>query len=218
MKEIRTLLLLGGTWHDFDGFSEFVQTILKPLGCRIECTRELDRLNSLEEEGVDLVVKYTCFSETLENGALAPVRFTDAHAGPLVRWVAGGGAFLPVHCATVSCQSSPLLRGLIGGTFLGHPPAFDVAVRPMATSHPVTAGVGMFCGRDELYIHDMEPGVAAHMVAVDRGVAHPMVWTRSEGRGRIGYVAPGHDGQVWNLPPYRLLLAQTASWVLGSKS
>ena len=88
----------------------------------------------------------------------------------------------------------------------------------MATSHPVTAGVGMFCGRDELYIHDMEPGVAAHMVAVDRGVAHPMVWTRSEGRGRIGYVVPGHDGQVWNLPPYRVLLAQTASWVLGSKS
>jgi len=27
-----------------------------------------------------------------------------------------------------------------------------------------------------------------------------------------------HDGQVWNLPPYRLLLAQAASWVLGSKS
>ena len=212
MKEIRTLILLGGTWHNFDGFAEFARTQLESLGCRIECTRDLDRLNALT--GFDLVVKYTCFSATLEDGKPAPVRFTDVHAEPLAQWVAAGGALLGVHSATVAAQSSPRLRRLFGGSFVNHPPAFDVTVHPMAAKHPVTADVGVFSGRDEFYIHEMEPDVAVHMVALDRGVAHPMVWTRNEGRGRVAYLAPGHDGQVWNLPAYRRLFTQAAQWSL----
>jgi type 1 glutamine amidotransferase len=210
VKEIRTLILLGGTWHNFDAFAEYARTQLDPLGCRIECTRDLQRLETLT--GLDLVIKYTCFSASLEDGKPAPVRFTDAHAEALAQWVAAGGALLGVHSATVAAQSSPRLRKLLGASFVNHPPAFDVTVHPMAANHPVTAGVGVFSGRDEFYIHEMEPDVHVHMGALDRGVAHPMVWTRIEGRGRVAYVAPGHDGHVWSLAPYRRLFAQAAQW------
>lgn len=213
MKEIPTLLVLGGTWHDFDGFAGYARAQLEPMGCKIECTRDLERLKSLD--GISLLVNYTCLSATLEDGKPAPVRFTDEHAEPIAQWVATGGALLGVHCATVAAQSSPRLRKLLGGSFVNHPPAYDLTVHPMAAPHPVTAGVGVFSGRDEFYIHEMEPGAHVHMVALDRGVAHPMVWTRAEGRGRVAYLAPGHEANIWNQPAYRKLFTQAVEWLVA---
>jgi len=211
----RILLLLGGTWHNFDAFETFIRSLLEPAGYKIQSTRDLHALQNLDGQ-FDLVVMFTCLSQTLEDKSPATVLFLDEHAEPLTKWISAGGRLLMVHSATVSCQTSPKLRRLTGGVFVNHPPAFNFMVYPMFTAHPITAGVDAFSLHDEFYIEQIEPDSAIHMVGFDRGVAYPMLWTRSEQAGRVAHIAMGHDERVWNLKPYQQLIQQAVGW-LGTR-
>jgi uncharacterized protein len=156
---------------------------------------------------------YTCLSENKEDGTPATTLFQDLHAEPLARFLAAGGSLLSLHSATVACQTSPLLQKLSGGVFVGHPPAFAFTVYPTYNQHPITQGVTAFSVFDEFYVQRIEPDVTVHMIALDRGVAYPMLWTRSEGKGRVAHIAIGHDARVWNLPPYQQLIRQAVDWL-----
>ena len=214
MQSKKALLVLGGTWHKFEPFAQACAEMLP--GLSIETTYDLRKLCELGARH-DLVIMYTCLSATREDGSPAAVLCGDEHAAPLAEWVSRGGALLMVHSATVACQSSPVLRKLAGGVFVGHPPAFTFTVYPMAHAHPITSGVGAFSVQDEFYVQEVEDDIAVHMIALDRGVAHPMVWTRHEQRGRVANIAMGHDERVWALPPYRQLMKQAAEWVMSAR-
>jgi hypothetical protein len=71
------------------------------------------------------------------------------------------------------------------------------AVYPTRLEHPIMEGIEAFCVRDELYMQAYNKDVVVLMVAVDRGVAYPMVWTRDEGQGRVAHIALGHTSEVW---------------------
>jgi type 1 glutamine amidotransferase len=63
---------------------------------------------------------------------------------------------------------------------------------------------------DEFYIQKYDPCVEIHMIALYQGVAYPMVWSRTEGNGRVACVAPGHFSHFWSHPSYQRLMLQTA--------
>jgi len=123
MKSKRILLVLGGTWHDFEGFGRTIGPVLTRAGYDVSMSYELDELTQLRHEKNDAVMLYTCLTAKREDGSRATIRLTDEYATPLAKWVAGGGAVLAVHAATVSGQSSRVFRRLIGGVFVRHPPA-----------------------------------------------------------------------------------------------
>lgn len=225
MEGKRILLITGGTWHNFNGFAEVVDSVFDSVGCTVDVTRDLNALKRLPESGHDAVLIYTCLTENNEDGSPATNRLTDEQARPLADWVAAGGALLGVHGATVSSQSSSVLEKLLGGLFLAHPPAFTFGgatvfpfpfmVHPMFGKHPITEGIDAFSVHDELYIDRCGPDVTVHMVGIDRGTAHPMVWSRTEGKGRVARIALGHDERVWGLPAYQRLMVQALAWTLG---
>lgn len=101
----------------------------------------------------------------------------------------------------------------MGARFLSHPPQFNFTVYPMSREHPITRGIGAFAVHDEFYMHACDEDIEIHMVALDRGVAHPMVWTKPEGEGCVAYLAPGHGPRVWESPAYRQLVRQTVMWL-----
>lgn len=210
----RVLLLLGGQWHDFEGFARAMSALLEPEGVQVEATYDLDRLLQLGENKYDIVLSYTCFTSDEEGGQGASDRLSQAQFGNLAGWVQGGGALLAAHAATVIGESDPALGELIGGIFVSHPPQFAFTVYPMFGEHPITAGIEAFTVHDEFYIERPTPDVQVHMVAFDRGVAYPMAWSRSEGRGRVAHIAPGHSDVVWSLAPYRQLFLQTLAWLV----
>jgi type 1 glutamine amidotransferase len=211
----RVLILLGGQWHDFDSFARAMQSLLEPHGVQTEATYDLDRLLHLAENRYDIVLSYTCLSPRKEgNNPEGPERLTDAQIGGLASWVRNGGALLALHSATVVGESGPALGELIGGVFLSHPPQFAFTVYPMFGEHPITAGIEAFTVHDEFYVETHMPNVQVHMVAFDRGVAYPMAWSKSEGRGRVAHLAPGHSRQVWDLAPYQRLLLQAMEWLV----
>jgi type 1 glutamine amidotransferase len=206
------MILLGGTYHDFDGFTSAMQPVLEAAGHSVETTYELDSVTRLKGSRYDLVLLYTCLGAAPE-GTPVPEVHNDAQVRALTEWVHGGGALLAAHAATVAAKDSPEFRKLLGGVFVEHPPQFSFTVYPVYGQHPTTAGIEAFTVHDEFYMELQEPDVDLHMVALDRGVAYPMVWSRNEGEGRVAHVALGHDEKVWNLEPYQRLMLQTIDWL-----
>jgi type 1 glutamine amidotransferase len=212
MNPPKALLVLGGNHHDFDGFAGFFRSFFPENELAIESTYDGDSLLRLQEDQIDLVVLYTCFGGSLKNGNLAE-DLNPEQIDALARWVAGGGPLLAIHSATVMRESNKEMRRLLGGRFVSHPPQFDFTVYPLFKEHPITQGIGAFAVHDEFYVQSYDDGVEIHMAAFDRGIAYPMVWTRSEGRGQVAYLAPGHSERVWDLSPYRQLVRQAVAWL-----
>lgn len=213
-NEKNVLILLGGLWHDFDGFASAMKALLAPHGFQVEATYDLDSLLYLEENRYDLVISYTCFSPHREGyNDISPEKLTNAQIDGLTNWIRKGGAFLAAHAATVIGESDAVLGELIGGVFVSHPPAFSFTVYPVFEEHPMTMGIEAFTVHDEFYMETHAPAVQVHMVAFDRGLAYPMAWSKTEGQGRVAHIAPGHSREVWDLKPYQQLLLQTINWL-----
>lgn len=208
-------LLLGGNWHDFDGFAETLRSYFAPEEAAITATYDADTLLTLAADGVDLVVLYTCLGGSNQHGRIAADRRSDQDRA-LSDWVEGGGKLLAVHASAAMNEDNADLRRLLGGRFLHHPPQFDFTVTPLSREHPTSAGIGAFSIHDEFYFTTYDETVQIHTVAFDRGIAHPMSWTKAAGAGRVAYVAPGHHALVWNLAAYRQLMRQSVAWLLGS--
>ncbi|MGH8046610.1 MAG: hypothetical protein ACREKL_05150, partial [Chthoniobacterales bacterium] len=74
----RILLLLGGTWHDFDGFGR----VFREWFPDVEITRDLASLARLD--AFDVVAMFTCFTRENEDGSASVEIFSDEIAAPLV--------------------------------------------------------------------------------------------------------------------------------------
>ncbi len=214
MGNNKILLLLGGTWHDFEGYNQAMQELLPPLGWTVEPTYEMQRLLSLNDDGVGLVMSYTCLGKHRQGyDDHGPEGLTAEQVSALANWVAEGGGLLTVHSGTVLGESAPGLERLFGGRFIEHPPQFTFTVYPVANPHPITEGVEAFSIRDEFYMEVCQPGVDVHLVALDRGQAYPMAWSKAEGKGKVAHLAPGHNLSVWALPAFQELLVQSLNWI-----
>ncbi|HET58863.1 MAG TPA: ThuA domain-containing protein [Chloroflexi bacterium] len=216
MEPKRALLLLGGSWHDFDGFAAWLSGLLTPRGWQVEATYDLDRLLVLEEEKPDLVISYTCFSANPDpQNARGSHRMKNKQAKSLANWVHSGGAFYGVHGATVMGESAPLLGKLLGGRFLHHPPAFTYKVYPMFEEHDFTQKIDAFEVTEEFYIQHYDNNLDILMVGILDEVVHPLVWCKHEGLGRVAYNALGHVPEVWQHPTYQRLTLQAVDWLLA---
>ena len=211
MSDRRILLALGGIYHDFSGFTAAMTPRLENAGYAVQPTYDLDDLANLEKIRPDVVLLYTSLSAPQEGETRTPGH-SPAQVEGLARWVNAGGALVAVHAASVAGQFSAEFKRLVGGAFVSHPPQFSFTVYPLREEHPITAGIEAFTVRDEFYVQDCEQAIEIHMVALDRGVAHPMVWSRQDGAGRVAYVAMGHGPEVWGLETYRRLLVQAIGW------
>ena len=213
---MRIQIIVGGLHHDFDGFTAHMSPVLEEAGHTVASTYDLDVLTVLGNGFCDLVLSYTSLSAHRKGqGDTNPETLSPDQIAGLSDWVQSGGALLAVHSATVSGRSNATMRSLIGGVFVSHPPRFTFTVYPMNGAHPITQGIDAFCVNDEFYIQDYDASLDIHMVAMDRGAAHPMVWSKSEGKGRVACIAMGHSEEVWALVPYRRLLLQAANWLTG---
>jgi type 1 glutamine amidotransferase len=211
------LILLGGMWHDFDGFSHAMKPTFEAEGWQVESSYDLEVLTRLEMVNYDLILSYTClFKHRAGYDDTGPEKLTNEQVHGLRRWVRNGGGLLAAHAATCIADSSPELGTLLGGVFVSHPEPFTFNIYPLASGHPITADIQALEVYDEFYIQKYSPSVEIHMVAVYQDVVYPMVWSRREGKGHVAYVAPGHFPDVWNHAAYQRLMLQTASWLINS--
>lgn len=124
--------------------------------------------------------------------------------------VRGGIGYVGLHAATATFRGNATYHALVGSWFDRHPPIRSFTVEPTAPEHPVMAGIGTFEIEDERYeLRDLLPDVEV----LARAEGHPMVYVRQHGRGRVCYIAPGHDHRTLSRPEYAQLVHQAITWV-----
>ncbi len=141
-----------------------------------------------------------------QNGRMPPAQL-DA----LLDYVAQGGGFVPVHCASACFGESPEFVKLVGARFRSHG-GEEFEVRNVAPQHPVLKGLPGYKAWDETYVHSDHGGDREILQVRER---EPWTWTRRHGEGRVFYTAGGHDHRVWDLPEFQALLRNGILWAVG---
>ncbi|MED5417114.1 MAG: PVC-type heme-binding CxxCH protein, partial [Verrucomicrobiota bacterium] len=134
----------------------------------------------------------------------------------ILDYVAAGGAYVPVHCASYCFHNSPKLIALLGAQFKRHGGAiFSTKVR--RGDHPVMKGFAGFSSWDETYVHHKhnEKDRIVLSVREEKGKGEPWTWVRRHGNGRVFYTAWGHDRRTWSNPGFHDLLQRGILWAVG---
>jgi type 1 glutamine amidotransferase len=154
---------------------------------------------------------------------------TEAVQQAFVGYVENGGGLLVVHTGTVAGNQTETLDRLIGCRFITHPRDCPVTVQPVKP-HPVTEGVGAFCETDEHYrieilAEDADVLIASYSAAQgapekygEDPYNNTTAWiaaagfVRTQGKGRVCVLTPGHLLPVWLNPEYQRTLANALNW------
>ena len=148
-----------------------------------------------------------------------------ARRARLLRAVRGGLPLLGFHAAADTFARWPAFHRMLGANFRDHPNVGVGRVRVEDRGHPAMRRLdASFRIREEFYrfLPTPDPRRGARVLAsldvasvggTPRG-DRPLVWSRTEGRGRVFYSALGHDARTWRDPRHRRLLAGALSWAL----
>ncbi|MCL2406265.1 MAG: ThuA domain-containing protein [Defluviitaleaceae bacterium] len=153
---------------------------------------------------------------------------TSAVQDAFVQYVEGGGGLLVNHSGTVAGTHTATLDKLVGCKFAYHPNQCPVTVQPIKP-HPITNNVGMFCEVDEHYnleilANDVDIITAAYAPpqgiegesGYDPGGVVAAGYVRTQGKGRVCVLTPGHTADVWHNPHFGQMLANALNWCAGN--
>ena len=151
---------------------------------------------------------------------------TKAVQQAFIDYTENGGGLLAVHSGIVAGENTEALDRLLGCRFVYHPRACPVTVQPVKP-HPVTKGVKMFTETDEHYRIEILAPDADILIASYSPPQHkpdsaaetawigPAGLVRTQGRGRICVLTPGHFLPVWHNPEFQKTLENALKWCAG---
>jgi type 1 glutamine amidotransferase len=138
-------------------------------------------------------------------------KITEGALAALDGYVSAGGGLLGVHSATASFKEQTHYFEILGGRFIGHGAVEDFEVR--RTREDIFSGLDRFVVKDELYLHELQPGIEIHFTAKHAGQDVPVVWTYHYGQGRVCYAVPGHTTATMRNKAYQQVLQRGLVWV-----
>lgn len=206
-RDTKVLLLVGGSqYHD----TRETRAALSGLLSRkfdVTMTDDLGVLHPGTLSAYDVIVNFTTFLEP-----------TDEQIGALLDAVKGGKGFVGIHGATVTFWNSTAYLEMIGGKFIVHDPnkvfTVNISTSKHVEKHPITEGVEDFCIQDELYIIE---GDLTQWHILARAEGHPIVHTKTWGKGRVYSNALGHDARALNNPGFQTLTVNGVEWAAGPR-
>ena len=138
-------------------------------------------------------------------------KISNRSLAALDSFVSHGGGLVGIHSATASFKQQKQYFEILGGRFTGHGKVEPFEIRPTPGS-AIFQDIPAFTVKDELYLHELQPGIIPHFTASCRGREIPVVWTHTYGQGRVCYAVPGHRAQTMQNPAYRRLLQRGLAW------
>jgi type 1 glutamine amidotransferase len=196
---------------------------------------QFDIIKNADEFSPDMLQKYPivliCKMDEVSQTDKQSWKTEDVQQA-FVNYVEGGGGLVAVHSATVPSNNVFVLDKLLGCRFLGHPNNCPVTVQPVKP-HPVTEGVELFCETDEHYhIEIITPDVDVLLASYSPPQGEeskyqedpyyncpaaicPAGYVRTQGKGRVCVLTPGHNLAVWHNPHFQRLLQNSLHWTSG---
>jgi putative membrane-bound dehydrogenase-like protein len=184
---------------------EQLEPVLSKRGIALTYTNEVSDLNAAKLAEYDALVLYANID-----------RIESEPEQALLDYVAGGGGFVPLHCASFCFRNSEPLVALIGAQFRRH--GWERMRDTVAeVKHPINKDYGGFESLDETYVHHLHNErdriVLAYRVEGDR--REPWTWVRTHDKGRVFYTAWGHDHRTWGHPGFHNLVERGIRWAAG---
>jgi len=211
----KVLLFGGGGCHDFKAICPVLKNQMEKAGMTVEYVAE--DFGALLP---DNLVKFDTVAVYHTGGEL-PV---ESKRG-LVEWVAAGGGFAGVHSAADSFKGSPEYLAMIGGVFKAHPFTRDYLVSLVDEDHPVAEGIEGYTVKDwekwpvfeykvhdEQYLVEHDPRVTMLATTVFRGKLWPVSWVKPWGKGRVFYLALGHNVDACQNPFFEKMFVNGVRW------
>jgi len=205
-------MLVGGPFHPNDQAGKVLEGVFVKWGGRwqLTVTSDLGVLASLpSSDYAAVIVSTTGFHDDL----------TPPREKGLLGFVKSGGGFVGVHSAADSFRKNRAYVDMLNGAFLTHPRFEEFPVRIVDHDHYLTVRMPDFTIPDEMYHLQSHDPARCHVVAetVWQGRKMPMAFTRPYGKGRVFYLALGHDLRAWNHPEFQRLLMRGLEWTQGAE-
>jgi len=223
--EIRVLLLCDDYWHPgqvpIDGVAP-----LRAQGIQFDIVTDANEFKTGMLEDYDVVIMCKCDEVSQQDKTSWK---TDAVQQAFVDYVEGGGGLVAIHTGIVAGKHTEKLDRLLGCRFTFHPNNCPVTVQPVKP-HPVTEGVGMFCETDEHYrmellAEDADILIASYSPPQGDAAKYeeepynntpawicPAGYVRSQGKGRVCVLTPGHLLPVWLNAQFQRTLGNALRW------
>lgn len=206
-KPLRLLFLGDRGHHQPRARFEQLAPVFAPRGIELTYTEDLRNLDGKRLEPYDGLIVYANIDE------LAP----DQEAA-LLKFVADGKGFIPLHCASFCFRNSEKYVELVGAQFQRHGTGtFRTTFTEAAAGHPITRGFRGFESWDETYVHSRhnERDRTVLEIRVDESDREPWTWVRTHGKGRVFYTAWGHDERTWGHTGFHNLVERGIRWACG---
>jgi type 1 glutamine amidotransferase len=210
---IRTLMVGGGSSHDFDRWYKQAdaETLRQDEMATVRYTSHTDSIGYYLPN-VDVLV--------LTNNQ--PIQDPDVRKA-IFDFVNSGKGLVLGHAALwYNWADWPEYnQQLVSGGSRGHDRYGSFEVTVTQPNHPITSGVpANFTLKDELYYFKPDPAgpgieVLATASVPGSDTSFPSVFVVKQGRGRIAGLALGHDAESHDLPAYQTLLRNAVQWAAG---
>jgi len=200
-----------------DELSIAERCLVEAAGDRYEvvATKDCSLINAKSLATFDAVLFYTTGELPIAKPQLA--EFID--------WIADGGAFVGIHCATDTLYEYEPYVEMIGGSFDGHPWHEEVSLTVADGKHPATKHLDATWEiKDEIYQFKSQRGSLLHGLLSLSGTKADLskgkredaeyltAWCRPFGAGRVFYTALGHREEVWEDETFRAHLLAGVEW------
>ena len=202
---------------------------LKSKGFEIDVIQDSSQFKTEMLDNYQVVIMSNCDQISSDNNESWKTKEIQQ---AFVDFVEKGGGLLVTHSGTVAGKDTAIIDKLIGSKFSHHPNQTPMLVEPLKP-HPVTAGVEAFCEDDEQYeltilADDVDIIMASHRpqqgslnrTAEDKYHNAPAKicacgYVRTQGKGRVCVLTPGHNVAVWLNPNFQKALENAINWCSG---
>ncbi|MBM3215147.1 ThuA domain-containing protein [Candidatus Poribacteria bacterium] len=195
-------------YHPSEALGVALMEWLKPYGSvRAEESHDKTVVTSDRLAQADILV--TCVDWNAQ-------AMTEEEGNALIRFVESGNTLVGIHGATAVSAERTRYIDLIGARVTHHSPYHEFPVVIRDKSHPITADMSDFKITDELYCMDRPIAggtvlATAHWADKDE----PMLYVRSQGKGKVIYNALGHDMKAYDNPAFRAFVLRSIEWAMN---
>lgn len=208
----RILYIYGGPeFHPTKSAGELLRDLLKTDGrFKLEMTQDLDAFINLPSGEYDGVVIYTTgFYDQL----------TPERKKGLLDFIRNGGGFVGIHSASDSFRNSREYIDMLGCEFLTHPKFHDFKVSIVNRDHYITTRIPDFTISDEMYhLQNYDPSKVTLLAQTPwQDKQMPMAYVKEYEKGRVAYLANGHDLRAWRNPEFQKLVTRAIAWSTGEE-
>jgi type 1 glutamine amidotransferase len=210
-KNIRILIVGGGSSHDFDRWFniEDSKTLSRDGFASVNYTSNTDSI-SYYLPNIDVL--YLSNNQPIKDIKVRQQIFEFANAGK--------GLILGHPALWYNWKDWPEYNlQLVSGGSRGHDRYGDFQVDVINTNHPVTKGLQQrFTIKDERYYYLPDPAGPGIEILANNSVAgsdkiYPSIFVVKHPKARIVGIGLGHDAASHELPEYQMLLRNAVKWV-----